>query len=438
MIYPKDYALLKPDIHFNEAFVLMPFDAAFDWVFQTIQTVGVGLGITAFRADSLFGSTPIIEKILTNINTSEIIIADLTGKNANVFYEVGIAHTLRNCNSIILIAQHLEDVPFDLRHLNIIIYSSRGKRRFKDNLINSINTARINHSSDEYITHLLLAYNYSLAEIDSLIQYLKHNYLKKYTLFAAILRTEKDVIESNIEQLETLPTFFIQIVEYQSGLFAKMILTLWNKFLLTEYISNEHQEMIVKRLNIDYCNPVINHIQQYEIDILYYTAQLCIMLCNKNESQDIAIRWLFNYMTNRRMGRIDSIRTLIERFFVETSIAKINDELINNIANSSATVRESIADICGEKKLESSIEHLLLQLKVEDNPYVVRSIVAALGRMSVKEAAPIIVDWMSHHPEKWGSSNCGSLERVVMEAFTQCDVDSIYYEKVKAIHPSFE
>lgn len=436
MIYPKDYSLIKRDIRINEAFVLMPFDAAFDWVFQAIQSACDNLGITAFRADNLFGSAPIIEKILTCINSSEIIIADLTGRNANVFYEVGIAHTLRNCNSIILLAQHLEDVPFDLRHLNIIIYSSRGRRRFKESLINTINTSRLNYSSDEYVKQLLLAYNYPIAEIDSLIQYLKQNHLRKYTLFAAILRTDKDVIESNKEMLDTLSVFFIQITEYQSGLYAKMILTLWNKLLLSDFIMNEHKELIINRLNIDYSNPVINHIQQYEIDIMYYTAQLCIMLCDKNDFRDIAIRWLFNYMTNRRMGRIDSIRTTIERFFVETSITTINDELIKNIANSSATVRESIADICGEKKLESSIVFLIHQLKAEDNPYVVRSIVAALGKMSVKECAPIVVNWMAQHPEKWGNSNCGSLERVVMEAFTQCNVDSIYFEKVKAIHSS--
>lgn len=140
MIYPKDYSLIQRTIKFNEAFVLMPFDPSFDWVFRSIQSACNKIGVKAIRADSIFGSTPIIENILQEIHRSEIIIADLTGKNANVFYEVGIAHTLRDCNSIILLAQHIEDVPVDLRHLNVILYSPRNRTVFEEKLKSTIVT----------------------------------------------------------------------------------------------------------------------------------------------------------------------------------------------------------------------------------------------------------------------------------------------------------
>ena len=56
-----------------------------------------------------------------------MIICDLSGKNANVFYETGIAHTLGK--EVILITQHDGDVPFDLRSLRYISYLNNGEGR---------------------------------------------------------------------------------------------------------------------------------------------------------------------------------------------------------------------------------------------------------------------------------------------------------------------
>jgi len=63
-----------------------------------------------------------------------LIIADLTGRNPNVFYEVGIAHTLGK--EVIMITQNEEDVPFDLRHLKYILYgfSKRGQEKLIDDI----------------------------------------------------------------------------------------------------------------------------------------------------------------------------------------------------------------------------------------------------------------------------------------------------------------
>ncbi len=52
---------------------------------------------------------------------SRFIIANLTKKNPNVFYELGIAHAIGK--EVILITQTMEDVPFDLKALRCIVYS---------------------------------------------------------------------------------------------------------------------------------------------------------------------------------------------------------------------------------------------------------------------------------------------------------------------------
>jgi hypothetical protein len=54
-----------------------------------------------------------------------LMACDLTGKNGNVFYEAGIAHSLGK--DVILITQSADDVPFDLRHLRYIQYLNNGE-----------------------------------------------------------------------------------------------------------------------------------------------------------------------------------------------------------------------------------------------------------------------------------------------------------------------
>lgn len=54
---------------------------------------------------------------------AEVLLADLTGKNPNVFYELGLAHAARK--PVVLITETLADVPFDLRAIRVIEYSPR-------------------------------------------------------------------------------------------------------------------------------------------------------------------------------------------------------------------------------------------------------------------------------------------------------------------------
>ncbi len=82
----------------------------------------------------MFGSNVIMEDIQDAISTSQIIIADLTGANANVFYEIGMAHAMEK--PVLLLTQSTEYVPFDLRHRRLLIYnySPRGCKPLETHL----------------------------------------------------------------------------------------------------------------------------------------------------------------------------------------------------------------------------------------------------------------------------------------------------------------
>jgi hypothetical protein len=90
------------------------------------------------RADNIYDNRPIIEDIWQRINEARIVISELTGKNPNVFYETGIAHTVGK--EVILLTQSMDDVPFDLRHLRCIVYdyTPRGVQTLETNLRNTI------------------------------------------------------------------------------------------------------------------------------------------------------------------------------------------------------------------------------------------------------------------------------------------------------------
>lgn len=118
---PKVFGIAEHEnIEANLVSVMMPFDAAFNAIYQGIQKAAMNVGLTCKRADDIWKNHEIIQDIVDLIDSSRIVVSDCTGRNPNVFYEVGIAHTLGR--EVILITQNENDVPFDLRHLRFIRY----------------------------------------------------------------------------------------------------------------------------------------------------------------------------------------------------------------------------------------------------------------------------------------------------------------------------
>ena len=101
-------------------FVLMPFNKKFDGIYKSIKQTFTDLGYECYRADEVYEARKIIDMITEGIIRSKIIVADLTSKNPNVFYELGYAHSLGK--STILMSQNDSDVPFDLRQRQYFNY----------------------------------------------------------------------------------------------------------------------------------------------------------------------------------------------------------------------------------------------------------------------------------------------------------------------------
>lgn len=101
--------------------ILMPFREPFDTYYETvIKSAAVAASLKPVRADSLFRSSPIMGDLWKMIQDAKVLIAELTGKNPNVFYELGLAHAIGK--PIVLISESMEDVPFDLQSLRVVTY----------------------------------------------------------------------------------------------------------------------------------------------------------------------------------------------------------------------------------------------------------------------------------------------------------------------------
>ncbi len=106
----------------DSCFVMMPFANPIGGYFSLIYEPAIAkAGLTAIRADAdIFGTGKIIDQIWRGINNSKVLVAELTDRNPNVFYELGLAHALNK--PVVLISSNESDVPFDLTHIRVIYY----------------------------------------------------------------------------------------------------------------------------------------------------------------------------------------------------------------------------------------------------------------------------------------------------------------------------
>ena len=112
----------------NLCFILMPFGDEMVPIYNKIkEIIADDHKLICLRADDIYSAGIVIQEVWDNIQKAQIIVADITDKNPNVFYEMGLAHAINK--NIIIIAQKEDDVPFDLRHLRVIIYD---KNRLED------------------------------------------------------------------------------------------------------------------------------------------------------------------------------------------------------------------------------------------------------------------------------------------------------------------
>src|SRR5215510_6518712 len=143
-MHPKEFFRTNPSMcEPQTCFVVMPFDKQFDPIYEAIKAAVIGprLGfLWCRRADDLLGGKALLDDVLLGIARAEIVVADLTTRNPNVFYELGIAHAAKDEGKVIVLTQSLGELPADLRHLRCVLYepNEAGRDALQQQLVHSI------------------------------------------------------------------------------------------------------------------------------------------------------------------------------------------------------------------------------------------------------------------------------------------------------------
>lgn len=106
----------------DTCFVMQPFASPLGDYYEKIYKPAIEkAGLKSVRADAdIFGTGKIIDQVWRGITQAKILVAELTSRNPNVFYELGLAHALEK--PVVLVSSTEDDVPFDLQHIRVIYY----------------------------------------------------------------------------------------------------------------------------------------------------------------------------------------------------------------------------------------------------------------------------------------------------------------------------
>ena len=139
LVHPKIFEIPDQPLDTQLVAVMMPFELSFEGVYSTIKIACKELGLNCVRADDIWEHSVVIQDIFGLIYRSRVVIADFTGRNANVMYETGIAHVLGK--DVIPIAQNLShDIPFNMQHHRVQRYVSneQGLSDLKSTLVTKL------------------------------------------------------------------------------------------------------------------------------------------------------------------------------------------------------------------------------------------------------------------------------------------------------------
>ncbi len=113
----------------------MPFAAEFDWLHEEIVAAGRDVGIEVRRADDIFRAGAFIDQVRDEVGSADLIVAVCTGRNPNVFYELGIAESH---HTPILIAAGPHDLPSDVHHFRAQFYGGSTEAESRGTLKNRV------------------------------------------------------------------------------------------------------------------------------------------------------------------------------------------------------------------------------------------------------------------------------------------------------------
>lgn len=430
-IYPKQIAKIRHTPKKDVCFVLMPFNEKFDEIYSEIKLSLKKIDFESIRADDIYNNRPIISTIVSEILSSHFVIADLTNKNPNVFYELGVAHSVRDIPNVVLIAQSMDFVPFDIRHLPVIIYDADNLRGLTSKL-----QRRILENKPYFEGHVQFRERYCLQvprehELDELLDFFDNADPLLWEVIRALLSSDlRSVTDSILGQaITTLRESFVAVYnEKRHELFRNLLLVFLDvlRFFsgipaVYEFVANllNGQRSFDPRLPKDKELGIVTDIAI----AMYFVPTL------KNNS----LEWLLNYLNRNKVAGVDLNRAKIESFIMTCGDHDMHQSLIFLLQNNNELLRETAADFVGELRLYDGEKSLVFLLDKEENPFVIRSIISALGKLHSRNSANAIINLINRYAKTIKDHSLGFVVDYAKEAINSIDISNgTSYEELLA------
>lgn len=390
-IYPKQLRKQTIPVEKNRCFFLMPFSKDFDIIYGTIKEALNDYEFICNRADEILGSTPIITKILTEIMKSQYIIVDITNSNPNVFYELGISHSIKDARNVLLLKQKNYKVPFDISHLTYTEYdpnnlkfltsiiiefleNSREKNSFYDALCRNGIINYIDENDNDYIE--MIIQNLSDKTIQCVTETLNKEFHGDEFQTKEALKELNDYVhrmitdEDNKRDLLIIDIFYSFIANSCSSSFFKGVV----EHLLTNYFSE------------------LNITPKTELEL---KTRLALKLVRIEKYMDLSLSWILDYFSRSKTATIDLNRYNVESFLMQSESSLVKEAIINRLCDEDCYVREHMSDIIGEKRLIEAAHLLYLQLSKEQNFFTAQSMIEAIGKLNQPGGLDAVESWIN-------------------------------------------
>lgn len=374
-IYPKQFNHAGYKLQSDSCFVVMPFSEDLNNTYMVIESVASNMKIKCTRADKISTtSEPILSKICTQISQAYFIIVDITNLNPNVFYELGIAHVLRDANKVLIIKEEQTACPSDIKHLHYYAYSKSDLKHLKEIIEGFFSENNILEDLHSILSFLdLLPRNNALSQkfIVSLSDCVGDN------MDGLILILNNKVTESLQGQAVNILTALTALISKMNlsdelyALYARLTLHIILKTCDTFDISA-------------YASGVFNGLYGNLSD--EWVADCGIMILDNPIYFDSAISWIIDYLKQSSPAAFDVAKYKIEIGIIKSKSALIDTVLVKELKSDNKTLAEHCAKLIKERGTYTALPALMELVESEGNPYVVRSCLDALIKMAPLKA----------------------------------------------------
>jgi hypothetical protein len=195
----------------------MPFDRKYDELYGTIKEELTNLSLLCYRDDEIIGTEPFMNKVITNILLARYVIVIITDYRPNVLYELGIAHSFKDIQNVLIIVEKdaklkspIHQNMADISHLTYIEYDVNNLIQLRSKIKKFIEENKTYADFQDALNSRNLIKNLSENE-NKYIEYLQSKLTNKLSLVTSIILHNLDNL--SIDEVENILILFENIIQ---------------------------------------------------------------------------------------------------------------------------------------------------------------------------------------------------------------------------------